>query len=199
VPAGWQPSTLLAKLVFGNGTPKGQAASTLVWWRNSQAQGRGDLIHSENALYRRYRAHSFPVCFFISGENRMAWKTPSDLKYLKSDEWVRLEGDTGTIGISDYAQDQLNDIVYVELPDVGTELQKGEKFASVESVKAASDMYMPVSGTVTEVNTKLSDSPELINSDPFGTGWIIKISVSGDADGDTLLTAEQYTEWCNTR
>ena len=129
----------------------------------------------------------------------MAWKTPSDLKYLKSDEWVRLEGASGTIGISDYAQDQLNDIVYVELPDVGTELQKGEKFASVESVKAASDMYMPVSGTVTEVNTTLSDSPELINSDPFGNGWIIKISVSGDADGDTLLTAEQYAEWCNTR
>lgn len=129
----------------------------------------------------------------------MAWKTPSDLKYLKSDEWVRLEGESGTIGISDYAQDQLNDIVYVELPDVGTELQKGEKFASVESVKAASDMYMPVSGTVTEVNTALSDSPELINSDPFGNGWIIKISVSGDADSDTLLNAEQYAEWCNTR
>ena len=129
----------------------------------------------------------------------MAWKTPSDLKYLKSDEWVRLEGENGTIGISDYAQDQLNDIVYVELPDVGTELQKGEKFASVESVKAASDMYMPVSGTVTEVNTALSDSPELINSDPFGNGWIIKISVSGDADSDTLLSAEQYAEWCNTR
>lgn len=129
----------------------------------------------------------------------MAWKTPSDLKYLKSDEWVRLEGENGTIGISDYAQDQLNDIVYVELPDVGTELQKGEKFASVESVKAASDMYMPIAGTVTEVNTALSDSPELINSDPFGNGWIIKISVSGDADSDTLLSAEQYAEWCNTR
>ena len=129
----------------------------------------------------------------------MAWKTPSDLKYLKSDEWVRLEGDTGTIGISDYAQDQLNDIVYVELPDVGTELQKGERFASVESVKAASDVYMPVSGTVTEVNTALSDAPELINSDPFGEGWIVKVKVTGDADSDTLLSAEQYAEWCNTR
>ena len=129
----------------------------------------------------------------------MAWKTPSDLKYLKSDEWVRLEGDTGTIGISDYAQDQLNDIVYVELPDVGTELQKGERFASVESVKAASDVYMPVSGTVTEVNTALSDAPELINSDPFGEGWIVKVKVTGDADNDSLLDAEQYAEWCNTR
>lgn len=129
----------------------------------------------------------------------MAWKTPSDLKYLKSDEWVRLEGDTGTIGISDYAQDQLNDIVYVELPDVGTELQKGEKFASVESVKAASDIYMPVSGTITEVNTALSDTSELINSDPFGKGWIVKVKVTGDPDSGTLLNAEQYAEWCNTR
>ena len=129
----------------------------------------------------------------------MAWKTPPDLKYLKSDEWVRLEGDTGTIGISDYAQDQLNDIVYVELPDVGTELQKGERFASVESVKAASDVYMPVSGTVTEVNTALSDAPERINSDPFGEGWIVKVKVTGDADNDSLLDAEQYAEWCNTR
>jgi glycine cleavage system H protein len=129
----------------------------------------------------------------------MAWKTPPDLKYLKSDEWVRLEGDTGTIGISDYAQDQLNDIVYVELPDVGTELQKGERFASVESVKAASDVYMPLSGTVTEVNTALSDAPERINSDPFGEGWIVKVKVTGDADNESLLDAEQYAEWCNTR
>ena len=129
----------------------------------------------------------------------MAWKTPSDLKYLKSDEWVRLEGDSGTIGISDYAQDQLNDIVFVELPAVGDELKKGDRFASVESVKAASDVYIPVSGTVTEINTALADQPELINSDPFGKGWIIKVKVSGDTDSADLLSADQYTEWCNTR
>jgi glycine cleavage system H protein len=129
----------------------------------------------------------------------MAWKTPSDLKYLKSDEWVRLEGDTGTIGISDYAQDQLNDIVFVELPVVGDELKKGDRFASVESVKAASDVYMPISGTVTEINTALADQPELINSDSFGKGWIIKVTVSGDIDSADLLSADQYAEWCNTR
>src|SRR4051794_38157961 len=129
----------------------------------------------------------------------MAWKTPSDLKYLKSDEWVRVEGDTGTIGISDYAQDQLNDIVYVELPEVGDELKKGERLASVESVKAASEIYMPISGVVTEVNTALRDQSELINSDPFGKGWIAKVRVTGDADSLDLLSAEQYAQWCNTR
>jgi glycine cleavage system H protein len=128
----------------------------------------------------------------------MAWKTPSDLKFLKSDEWVRLEGDTGTIGISDYAQDQLNDIVYVELPAVGDELKKGDALASVESVKAASEVYTPVSGTVIEVNTALQDQSELINSDPFGKGWIAKLRVT-DSDNPALLTADQYAEWCNTR
>jgi glycine cleavage system H protein len=128
----------------------------------------------------------------------MAWKTPSDLKFLKSDEWVRVEGDTGTIGISDYAQDQLNDIVYVELPTVGDELKKGDALASVESVKAASEVYTPISGTVTEVNTALQDQPELINSDPFGKGWIAKLRVT-DAENPALLSAEQYAEWCNTR
>ena len=127
-----------------------------------------------------------------------SWKTPSDLKYLKTDEWVRIEGDTATIGISDYAQDQLNDIVFVELPEVGEALNKGERFASVESVKAASDVYMPISGTITEVNTDLSDNSELINSDPFGRGWIIKVTVT-DAENPALLDADAYAEWCNTR
>jgi glycine cleavage system H protein len=128
----------------------------------------------------------------------MAWKTPSDLKYLKSDEWVRIEGDTATIGISDYAQDQLNDIVYVEFPTVGDELKTGDSLASVESVKAASEIYTPVSGAVIEVNTALQSQPELINSDPFGKGWIAKLRVT-NADNPALLTAEQYAEWCNTR
>ncbi len=129
----------------------------------------------------------------------MAWKTPSDLKYLKSDEWVRVEGDIGTIGISDYAQDQLNDIVYVELPNVGDDLKLGDRLASVESVKAASEIYMPISGVVTEVNTALNDQSELINADPFGKGWIAKVRVTGDADNPALLDADKYAEWCNTR
>ncbi len=128
----------------------------------------------------------------------MAWKTPSDLKYLKSDEWLRLEGDAATIGISDYAQDQLNDIVYVELPAHGDKLTKGDKLASVESVKAASDIYTPVSGTVTEINSALSDKSELVNSDPYGKGWLVKLKVT-DSENSALLTADQYTDWCNTR
>ena len=128
----------------------------------------------------------------------MAWKTPSDLKYLKSDEWLRLEGDAATIGISDYAQDQLNDIVYVELPAVGDELTKGDRLASVESVKAASDIYTPISGIVTEVNKALESSSELVNSDPYEKGWLVKLKVT-DAENPALLSAEQYTEWCNTR
>lgn len=128
-----------------------------------------------------------------------SWKTPSDLKYLKTDEWVRIEDETATLGISDYAQDQINDITFVELPAVGASFKKGDQFASIESVKAASELYMPVTGTVTEVNQALESSPETINVDPYERGWIIKVKVTGDADNPDLLTAEQYAEWCNTR
>lgn len=127
------------------------------------------------------------------------WKTPADLKYAKSDEWVRVEGDTATLGISDYAQDALNDIVYVELPAVGTSVAKGDSFGSVESVKAASDLYSPVSGTVTEVNSGLEDNPELINADPFGKGWIVKLKLDGSADTGDLMDADAYAEYCKNR
>lgn len=127
------------------------------------------------------------------------WKTPADLKYAKSDEWVRVEGDTATLGISDYAQDALNDIVYVELPAVGTSVAKGDSFGSVESVKAASDLYSPVSGTVTEVNSGLEDNPELINADPFGKGWIVKLKLDGSADTADLMDADAYAEYCKNR
>lgn len=124
---------------------------------------------------------------------------PADLKYAKSDEWLRLEGDTATVGISDFAQDQLNDIVFVELPEVGKTVSKGEAFGVVESVKAASDLYAPISGTVTEVNTALEDSPELINSDPFGKGWIVKLQVTDTSGADDLMDAEAYKAYCETR
>lgn len=124
---------------------------------------------------------------------------PADLKYAKSDEWLRLEGDTATVGISDFAQDQLNDIVFVELPEVGKTVSKGEAFGVVESVKAASDLYAPISGTVTEVNTALEDSPELINSDPFGKGWIVKLQVTDASGADDLMDAEAYKAYCETR
>lgn len=125
--------------------------------------------------------------------------TPSDLKYARSDEWVRLEGDTATIGISDFAQDQLNDIVFVELPEVGDELAQGATFGVVESVKAASDVYVPVAGTVTEVNTALQDEPELINADPYGRGWIIKLKVSDPAPLDALMDADAYLAFNENR
>jgi glycine cleavage system H protein len=140
------------------------------------------------------------VCalFLFGGEAMGKWNTPADLKYTKNDEWIRIEGSAGTVGITDYAQDQLNDIVYVELPDVGSDLAKGASFGTVESVKAASDIYVPVGGKVTEVNTKLSDEPELINTDPFGAGWIVKISVA-NADTSDLMDADAYAAYCESR
>ncbi len=126
-------------------------------------------------------------------------KTPAELKYAKTDEWLRIEGSSATIGLSDYAQDQLNDVVFIELPEVGTVLKKGERFASVESVKAASDVYAPVAGTITEVNTALTDEPELINNDPYARGWIIKLSLIGAAVTDDLLDSDAYLAYNETR
>ncbi len=126
-------------------------------------------------------------------------KTPETHKYQKSDEYVFIEGGSAMIGISDYAQDALNDIVYVELPNVGDTITKGERFGSVESVKAASELYAPISGTVTEVNSALNSQPELINSDPYGKGWIIKISVKDASEADSLMDAAAYIEYCQNR
>jgi glycine cleavage system H protein len=114
---------------------------------------------------------------------------PGDLQYTKSHEWVRTEGDTATIGITDHAQDELGDIVFVELPDEGTTLDAGESFGTVESVKAVSDLYTPVGGEIVEVNSALNDAPEKINEDPYGEGWIVKLRTSGEAE---LLSAEGY-------
>ncbi|HEU5086612.1 MAG TPA: glycine cleavage system protein GcvH, partial [Roseiflexaceae bacterium] len=108
----------------------------------------------------------------------MAFNTPNDLQYTKTHEWLRVEGEEATTGITDYAQDALGDVVYVDLPEVGMEFEAGAPFGAVESVKAASDLYMPAAGTITEVNSALLDSPELINSDPYGAGWMIKFTVA---------------------
>ncbi|MGH3105726.1 MAG: glycine cleavage system protein GcvH [Rubrobacteraceae bacterium] len=116
---------------------------------------------------------------------------PEELQYTRSHEWVRTEGDTATIGITDHAQDELGDIVFVELPETGATFDAGDSFGTVESVKAVSDLYTPVGGEVVEVNEALSDSPEKINEDPYGEGWIVKIQVSGDAD---LLSASDYEQ-----
>jgi len=125
---------------------------------------------------------------------------PSDLKYAKSDEWVRIEGDIATIGISDYAQDALNDIVYAELiPGKDEALNAGDAIASIESVKAASEVYSPVSGTVVEVNTAIVDNPELLNTDPYGKGWMVKIKLDGAPDLSTLLDSAAYAEFNSGR
>lgn len=126
-------------------------------------------------------------------------KTPAELKYAKSDEWLRIEDNTATVGVSDYAQDQLNDVVYVELPEVGDTFAKGDTFGTVESVKAAADLYAPVAGTVTEINTALEDEPELINADPYGKGWIIKMSIDGEPDTSDLLDSDGYIAYNETR
>jgi glycine cleavage system H protein len=129
----------------------------------------------------------------------MALKTPSDLKYLKSDEWLRIEGETGTIGVSDFAQDQLNDVVYVDLPEVGRTLAAGESFGSVESVKAASELVMPVAGEVIAVNGDLEKTPELVNGDPYGKGWMIKIRITDASAADSMMDAAAYEEYCKNR
>ncbi len=125
---------------------------------------------------------------------------PEDLKYTDNDEWIRVEGDTATVGISDYAQDQLSDVVYVEvLEDSGTTLDQGEAFAVVESVKAAADVYMPVGGEIIEVNDGLTDAPELVNSDPYGEAWFLKLSISDKSQLEDLMDAEEYAAYCEER
>lgn len=116
---------------------------------------------------------------------------PDDLRYASSHEWVR-RGDPATIGITQFAQDQLGDVVFVELPEVGATITAGETFGTVESVKTVSDLYAPVSGKVVEVNSKLVDEPELINKSPFEDGWLIKVTVSNAADLDALLDRATY-------
>ena len=115
---------------------------------------------------------------------------PSDLKYTKDHEWIKIDGDVATVGITDFAQRELGDIVYVELETEGDTLGEGEVFGTVEAVKTVSDLFMPVVGEVIEVNSGLADSPEVVNSDPYGEGWMIKIKITGSTDG--LMTADQY-------
>jgi len=118
---------------------------------------------------------------------------PENLKYTKEHEWIRLEDDQiGVVGITDYAQSELGDIVYVELPPIGKTVKQLESFGTIEAVKAVSDLFSPVSGEVIEVNEKLKDSPDLINKDPYGEGWIIKVKIKDLKELDNLLSAEDY-------
>ncbi|MEM0965738.1 MAG: glycine cleavage system protein GcvH [Verrucomicrobiota bacterium] len=122
--------------------------------------------------------------------------TPSDLQYTRDHEWVKIEAGVATVGITDHAQEALGDITFVELPDVGSEFSSGDTFGVVESVKAASDIYLPVGGVVEGVNSDLEDSPETLNSDPYGEGWLIRVRISEDAATDDLMDAQAYGEYC---
>ncbi len=118
--------------------------------------------------------------------------TPSELKYTKDHEWVKMEGNVATIGITDFAQSELGDIVFVDVDSVDDDLQSGDVFGSVEAVKTVSDLFLPLSGKIIEFNADLEDAPELLNSDPYGKGWIIKLEVEEGADVSELLSAEDY-------
>ncbi len=127
-------------------------------------------------------------------------KIESGLLYSKNDEWVRVEGDTATIGITDYAQGQLSDIVFAEVSiEEGEAVEAGDCIGTVESVKAASDIYTPVTGTVAEINPAIADEPEMINKDAFGEAWFIKVTLEGPIDGSELMDAEAYEKYCAER
>jgi glycine cleavage system H protein len=117
---------------------------------------------------------------------------PSELKYTKDHEWIRIEGNEAIVGITDFAQRELGDIVYVDINTVGKEVPENEVFGTVEAVKTVSDLFMPVAGTILEVNNKLDANPELVNQDPYGDGWMVKISLENSSDFDGLLSSEEY-------
>ena len=120
---------------------------------------------------------------------------PDDLYYSKDHEWIRVDGETGTIGITDHAQEQLGDVVYVELPSVGATFEAGAPFGSVESVKAVSELYLPIAGEIVEVNAALADTPETVNSDPHGAGWMVRVSIKDAAELSGLMRGAAYTSY----
>lgn len=119
-------------------------------------------------------------------------KIPENLKYTKDHEWVRVDGDFGWVGVTDYAQGELGDVVFVELPAVGAKLAQGKSFGTIEAVKAVSDLFAPVAGEVVELNKTIQDTPEIVNRDPYGEGWMVKIKIANKADLNALLDVEAY-------
>ena len=122
---------------------------------------------------------------------------PDNLKYTNDHEWIKIDGDNVYVGITDYAQKELGDIVFIEVETEGESLQKGDTFGTIEAVKTVSDMYMPISGEVVELNSKLEDEPEIINNAPYGDGWIIKIAIKDKAELEKLMSAKEYTKLIN--
>ena len=124
---------------------------------------------------------------------------PEELLYTKEHEWIRIDGDTGTVGITNHAQQALGDVVYIELPKPGDRFESHQPFGSVESVKAVSELFVPVGGEVFEVNSALKDAPETLNSDPYGKGWLIRLKIKNSADTSSLLSAKAYGEYVKTQ
>jgi glycine cleavage system H protein len=136
----------------------------------------------------------------LKGDASMSdWKIVDDRKYSKTDEWIKVDGQEALVGLSDYAQNQLSDLVFVELPAVGTTYAAGQSFGVVESVKAAADVNLPASGEIVAVNTELESAPETINQDAYGKGWIVRVKLSHPSELDSLLDAAAYTAYCNER
>lgn len=127
----------------------------------------------------------------------MANNIPENLRYSKDHEWVKVEGDTATVGITDYAQHSLGDVVFVELPNVGDSFNSHEAFGSVESVKAVSEIFLPIGGEVTEINDGLNDTPEAVNNDPYGAAWMLRVKMSNPGEADALLSSAEYEEFLN--
>ena len=123
---------------------------------------------------------------------------PEDNRYAKSHEYVHVEGDTALLGITDYAQKELGDVVYIDLPTVGAQVELGEEFGSIESVKAVSELFSPISGEVVEVNEALAEKPDLVNTDPYGDGWMIRVKLRDASEVDELMTAEDYDDYVKT-
>lgn len=121
--------------------------------------------------------------------------TPEDSRYAKSHEYIHVEGNIGTIGITDYAQKELGDVVFVELPQVGSQLEMGDELGSIESVKAVSELFSPVTGEVVEINEALADKPDLINSDPYGDGWMVRVKLSTPDEVEELMTSDDYEDY----
>jgi glycine cleavage system H protein len=140
-----------------------------------------------------------PITHYLSlitqNEETYMANVPEDLHYSKDHEWIRVEGDIGTIGITDHAQDSLGDVVYVELPKAGESFAAHESFGSVESVKAVSEIFTPVGGEITEVNESLQDEPEKVNTDPYGEGWMIRVRMTNSGEVDSLLNAAEYEDF----
>jgi glycine cleavage system H protein len=151
------------------------------------------MVRSETLVLSPYIIDECKLYFFTARKN-MALKYPDDLKYLDTHEYIRLEGEIATIGITGFAVDQLGDIVFLELPEVGTKVEKGETFGNVESVKAVEDLKAPVTGTVIERNDAIVESPENLAEDPYAEGWLLKVRVDNPSEADDALSASKYRQ-----